>query len=78
MINLSNLQKNIYSNDKRDWVEAFESISILAGNILYMLRHSDDFTENEQYNMLETFRGVCKTFNDDARSTGTIIKQVLE
>ena len=75
-IDFENLSENIYTGDTQDWVNMLSDFSELTEEVIFMFNNPVMFKENEQYELIEQFRQVCKCFANDNRATGTLMKDL--
>lgn len=66
----------IWCGDKSDYIEVLERLYDILEDVIWMLKNSDQYDENEIYNKLQNLRSYCRCIESDNRATGTLMKQI--
>lgn len=61
---------------KEDYVEMLEDFMDTLEDTIWMMKTSDQYTENEIYNKIESLRRYCDCMVSDNRGTGTLMKDL--
>lgn len=75
-IDREKLLDNILTGDSEDYKNILCDFNELIEENIFMLSNPHMFTENDKYDLLNSFLEICRIFGNDNRSTGTLIKRL--
>lgn len=61
---------------KEEYVEMLEDFMDTLEDTIWMMKTSDQYTENEIYNKIESLRCYCDCMVSDNRGTGTLMEDL--